>query len=171
MTNSGADRRLYLSGPEATEQLGLCLARLVRAAHRGGLVFLEGDLGMGKTTFSRGVIRGLGHAGAVKSPTYTLVEPYEQLQPPVYHFDLYRLGDPAELEYMGIRDYLSAETLCLVEWPQRGQGVLPPPDLEIRLENADSGRLACLLAHTDWGRQLMQGLRVDAAPEPGREQG
>jgi len=168
MTDSGLGRRLYLSGPEATERLGQRLARAVQVTHQGGLVFLEGDLGMGKTTFSRGVICGLGHSGAVKSPTYTLVEPYEHLQPRTYHFDLYRLGDPGELEYMGIRDYMGADSLCLIEWPQRGQGVLPSPDLEIRLENADGGRLACLLAHTDRGRQLLHRLLPDeSGPERG----
>src|SRR5690554_4299075 len=91
MSIFGNERRLFLEGEAETVKLGSELARLAQASEQGLTVFLDGDLGMGKTTLSRGVIRALGHEGAVKSPTYTLVEPYEDLEPPVYHFDLYRL--------------------------------------------------------------------------------
>jgi tRNA threonylcarbamoyladenosine biosynthesis protein TsaE len=129
----------------ATVALG---ARLARALRPGLLVTLSGDLGAGKTTLSRGIVQGLGHAGAVKSPTYTLVEPYEHTRIPVYHFDLYRLADPEELELLGFRDYLAGDCLCLVEWPERGGGFLPAADLAITMTAQGDGRRVTLEAAT-----------------------
>ncbi|WP_144823411.1 tRNA (adenosine(37)-N6)-threonylcarbamoyltransferase complex ATPase subunit type 1 TsaE [Marinobacter piscensis] len=160
MSIFGNERRLFLDGEAETEQLGGELARLAKASGRGLVVFLEGDLGMGKTTLSRGLIRALGHEGAVKSPTYTLVEPYEHLVPPAYHFDLYRLGDPEELEYMGIRDYFDGSSICLIEWPERGEGLLPEPDLEIRLEHQDEGRSATVRAGSELGASFLNELEL-----------
>ncbi|WP_062059801.1 tRNA (adenosine(37)-N6)-threonylcarbamoyltransferase complex ATPase subunit type 1 TsaE [Cellvibrio sp. OA-2007] len=132
---------VYIADNEAAmvalgEQLGRVFAQYPSAL----TVHLLGDLGAGKTTLTRGILRAFGHAGAVKSPTYTLVEAYEFAARTVYHFDLYRLGDPEELEYMGIRDYFSANTLCLIEWPARGEGVLPVPDLVVAISVAGDGR-------------------------------
>lgn len=116
-------------------ELGLCLSKVERY---GLTLFLEGQLGAGKTTLTRGLLTALGHSGSVKSPTYTLVEPYEHLKPSIYHFDLYRLGDPEELAYMGIRDYFDQGSICLVEWPTKGLGFLPEPDIRLELMPAQA---------------------------------
>lgn len=127
------------------EQDTATLARQLAAALPDGIVFLIGDLGAGKTTLTRYWLQALGHQGAVKSPTYTLVEPYQLAARNVYHFDLYRLQDPYELELMGFRDYVSeANRLMLIEWPSKGEGMLPVADLVIELKHAQAERIVTL---------------------------
>lgn len=141
-----------LSDADATVALGRRLGALLRPPFT---LHLLGDLGAGKTTFSRGLVQARGHVGAVKSPTYTLVEPYELPGGPVYHFDLYRLADPEELEFMGLRDYFAPEALCIVEWPDKGAGVLPAADLVLELLYRDSGRLAQFHAKSQAAQELL----------------
>ncbi len=121
-------------------------------------LFLEGNLGMGKTTLSRGILQGFGHTGAVKSPTYTLVEPYQLPEQLIYHFDLYRLGDPEELEYLGIRDYFAQQAIRLIEWPEKGQGLLPCADMTIDIARDGEGRCLNIQAATEKGRQTLTTL-------------
>ncbi|WP_444677121.1 tRNA (adenosine(37)-N6)-threonylcarbamoyltransferase complex ATPase subunit type 1 TsaE [Halomonas sp. E19] len=146
------------------EDRQVAFGRALGAAMQGcGRLYLEGDLGAGKTTLTRGILRAYGHQGAVKSPTYTLVEPYELDNGRLYHFDLYRLGDPEELEFIGGRDLFAEDALCIVEWPSRGQGWLPLPDLTVELALAEPGRAVTLTSHTEHGRAVLARLAEDAA--------
>ncbi|MBA2779214.1 tRNA (adenosine(37)-N6)-threonylcarbamoyltransferase complex ATPase subunit type 1 TsaE [Billgrantia kenyensis] len=139
---------------------GECLGKAMQGR---GRLYLEGELGAGKTTLARGILKACGHLGAVKSPTYTLVEPYELSAGRVYHFDLYRLGDPEELEFIGGRDLFSDDALCIVEWPSRGAGWLPGPDLWVTLSLCEVGREARLEALTEHGRAVLEALGRDPA--------
>lgn len=149
------DVKIFLEDEAKTVEFGQKLAKHIRPPLT---LYLTGDLGAGKTTFSRGLIQSLGHQGAVKSPTYTLVEPYELPGVEVYHFDLYRLADPEELEFMGIRDYFSQSSLCIVEWPERGHGLLPEADLQLHLSYCGQGRELEIRAGTESGRAVIEQL-------------
>jgi len=153
----------WLPDAAATEAFG---ARLAACFTGGGLlVFLRGELGAGKTTLVRGLLRALGHSSAVKSPTYTLVESYQLPALQIHHLDLYRLGDAEELEWLGIRDLLASDAVCLIEWPERGAGVLPPADLELSLIYQDAGRRLVVTPHSDVGRRVASCLA--GCPVPG----
>ena len=135
-------------------------AKIGRATGGRGVIYLHGDLGAGKTTLSRGLVRGLGHEGKVKSPTFTLVEHYVIDGMRVFHFDLYRLVDPEELEFLGIRDYFEEDALCLIEWPERGAGILPKADLDITITPHNTGRALRLTPRSERGQAWCSVLTV-----------
>lgn len=137
--------------------LGAELARLIPP---GCMIYLKGDLGAGKTTFVRGMLRALGVHGPVKSPTYTIVEPYLLAGRPIYHVDLYRINDPQELYYLGVREWLTAETICLVEWPELGGQVLPPADIVIQIDYHDAARKITFTALTAKAQRIVAALVV-----------
>jgi tRNA threonylcarbamoyladenosine biosynthesis protein TsaE len=146
----------YLANEAATLHFGQNLARFSQEL---SVIFLQGDLGAGKTTLVRGILKGLGFEGFVRSPSYTLVEPYLHThKKPVYHFDLYRIHDPEELEYIGLRDYLKPSNLCIFEWPDHGVGELPLADLVIHLDWEKEGRVARLDSQTDYGKFVLDQL-------------
>lgn len=146
---------LSIESDAAMRDLG---ARMARACPPRCVIHLSGELGAGKSTLARGFLRALGHQGAVRSPTYTLVEPYTLPGRQVYHLDLYRLADPEELEFLGLRDWLEEAAILLVEWPQRGQGVLPQADLTVAIRLAGSARLVELTPNSDLGTQFLEAL-------------
>ena len=145
----------FLADEAATLNLGQALAAHLAAPL---VVWLEGDLGAGKTTLVRGLLRGLGHHGAVKSPTYALVESY---RPPssnmeINHFDLYRFTHPDEWVDAGLDELFHPEAVCLIEWPQQAEGFVPPADLSISLSHLQTGRLCQLAAHTEHGKKSLE---------------
>lgn len=164
---------LPLADAAATEALGAGIADWLRAAP-GAVVYLIGDLGAGKTTLARGLLRALGVRGTVRSPTYTLLEPYEIEGRSVVHMDLYRLQDPDELITLGAHDYSPRSTIWLVEWPERGSGQLPAAQLTVELRVTDETRCArlrlapALQLQTDALRNalLQHGLEADTVETP-----
>ena len=145
------ESQLQAHGEDAMVALGMRFGQVLSATAPGVTVFLQGDLGMGKTTFTRGIMRHFGHQGATKSPTYTLVEPYQFKQQKVHHFDLYRLGHPEELEYLGIRDYFDGCAINLIEWPDKGRGFLPTADVVLTIHPLERGRKLTFVAQTNMG--------------------
>jgi tRNA threonylcarbamoyladenosine biosynthesis protein TsaE len=149
----------HLSLPDEASTLALGAA-LVQGVHNGLVLHLSGELGTGKTTLVRGLLRGLGHTGRVRSPTYTLVEPYDLSSLHLYHFDFYRFKDRSEWLSSGFQEHFGPHALCIVEWPERAGGMIAPPDLEIRLEYKGNSRGATLQAHSPQGeRWLAASLR------------
>ncbi len=147
---------LVIDNEQEMETLGRELAQLVGDIR---LITLTGDLGAGKTTLVRGLLRGLGHEGSVKSPTFTLVEPYELNNRDIYHFDLYRLEDAEELEFLGAREYLVGDGLCLIEWPENGSGFLPQADVNVTINKVNHGRNVRFELQTDRGVSITDGLQ------------
>lgn len=152
MTN-GVGFSRFLPDESATLQLGESWAESLQSPL---VVYLQGDLGAGKTTFTRGLLRGLGHQGAVKSPTYAIVESYPLPSLTLHHFDLYRFSTPEEWEDAGLDDLFSDGSVCLIEWPQQGGEFTPPADLTITLTHADNGRNCTVTAHTPQGRKSLE---------------
>ncbi len=144
--------QLSLKDESETVALG---AKIAAAIQGGEIIYLSGDLGSGKTTFVRGFLNALGHKGNVKSPTYTLVEPYLINGKNIYHFDLYRINDPEELEAMGIRDYCDGESVCLYEWPEQGKEVLPDADITLSLSHSGSGREVKIQSNSIKGESIL----------------
>ena len=153
----GADALLSVTvtGDEAMVRLGRWVGECLDSPFH---VALQGDLGAGKTTLARGILRGAGHPGNVKSPTYTLVESYQLPSVCIHHFDLYRLHDPEELEFMGIRDYFADDTVVLVEWSKNGLGILPQPDIQLNVEKSGSCREVLFFHFNERGRALLEAL-------------
>ena len=147
--------KFLLENEQATVDFGAKLAEFIPEK---GIVFLHGPLGAGKTTLVRGLLQSSGHKGSTKSPTYTLVEPYQINGKKFYHFDLYRLSDGEELEYMGFRDYLDENCLCLIEWPEKGGVFLPKADLEIYLSYQGEQRSIKLTANNPQWQELVDRL-------------
>ena len=143
---------MELPTERATLLLGEYIGQLVNA---GMVIYLYGELGAGKTTFVRGFLHAKGYFGKVKSPTYTFVEGYSDLHLPIYHFDLYRLSEPEEIEGISIRDYLSAKNIILIEWPENGRGFIPEPTIKLTMEIVDKGRKIHLAAANLLGQTVL----------------
>lgn len=149
----------FLADEDATQAFAAAAARALPAPAGAPLiVYLRGDLGAGKTSLARGLLRALGETGPVRSPTYALVAAYELVGGRVIHLDLYRLEDPGELEQLGLRDLLDDSRLWLVEWPERGEGHLPPADALLELGVQGSGRTLSATGLTAAGRQWLAGI-------------
>lgn len=159
MNNFVTKQSFILADEIATIAMGKSIADIVKSKLKQGItVYLNGDLGAGKTTLTRGFVQGMGHIGNVKSPTYTLVEPYDLSDWQVYHFDLYRLADPEELEYMGIRDYFNDRSCSFIEWPEKGQGMIASADMVIDLAYFNEQRSITLQSASEIGQQLLLAL-------------
>jgi tRNA threonylcarbamoyladenosine biosynthesis protein TsaE len=152
-----SDRSLTLPDAAATQGLGAALADALPTLQDSGFVIhLQGDLGAGKTTCVRGFLRRLGESGIVRSPTYTLVEPYALGELTCVHVDLYRLRHPSELEDLALREYLAPKCVLLIEWPDKGAEAVPPADLELLIDYDGEARRVRLSSHSDAGAGLLE---------------
>ena len=147
---------IMMENMEDTERVGKLMGNSLQSCDR---IYLDGDLGAGKTTLVRGILNQLGHVGPVKSPTYTLVELYSMKDLEVCHFDLYRIADPEELEFAGIRDYLGSQAMALIEWAVKGKGFLPDPDVQLDLAVVGDARRLRARAHTRRGEEILSVLQ------------
>jgi tRNA threonylcarbamoyladenosine biosynthesis protein TsaE len=145
----------FLAAEADTLALGAALAPGLTG---GMVVYLSGELGAGKTTLARGILRGLGHTGRVKSPSFALVEPYKLSRLYLYHFDFYRFTDPRELAEAGFREYFGPDALCLVEWPENAAGMIPPADLKLKVTALGSGRQVEIGSETEAGELCLERL-------------
>ena len=146
---------ITLKNETETTEIGSKLASCLKG---GEVIYLKGELGTGKTTLVRGVLNRLGHTGNVKSPTYTIVEPYLIDSHVIYHFDLYRLDDPEELESLGIRDYCDGQSICFFEWPEKGGNLLPNADINLELTYFESTREVEFTSKSDVGKTILKQL-------------
>jgi tRNA threonylcarbamoyladenosine biosynthesis protein TsaE len=146
--NADTEIRFYLADEAQTLRLAQCFAEAFKATNQQfARIHLSGDLGAGKTTFCRGFIQAFGHRGNVKSPTYTLIEPYSLPGINIHHLDLYRLADPEELEYLGLDEICQDQGVCLIEWPERAAGMLAEPTLTLSLSHLEHGREMAARSH------------------------
>lgn len=162
---SETDNTWFLPGPEDTDRLASAVAGSLMELSREGpiCVALQGELGAGKTSWVRAMLQGSGYPGRVVSPTYTLLEPYSVGEFTILHLDLYRLSDPGELEFLGLEDMVAPLTIICAEWPERGEGVLPSPDLELRFSYRGEGRQLRILAFSEPGRRWLETVRLQAS--------
>ena len=148
---------VFIENEEAMLSFGGKIASFIEET---AVIFLYGELGVGKTTWVRGFLKGLGHQGNVKSPTYALVENYHVAKSTVYHFDFYRLDDPEELEHMGIRDYFHEKVIAMIEWPEKGMMYLPPSDLSLHMTFFEEGREIKCVGESEQGQLIIERLRA-----------
>ncbi|VAW73331.1 tRNA threonylcarbamoyladenosine biosynthesis protein TsaE [hydrothermal vent metagenome] len=156
--NKVLSKSFQIANEQQMQQLGASLCQVISAPCR---LNLSGDLGAGKTTFTRGFIRATGYKGMVKSPTYTLVEPYALSNFHLYHIDLYRLSDPEELEFLGVREMLEEDSILIAEWPELGKGVLPDPDLALRIEYKGEERAVGMSSVSNKGREMLMRIEFE----------
>lgn len=164
---TNAEFHFKLKNEAQTLRLAHCFAKAFNeTGQRFARMHLSGELGAGKTTFCRGFIQAFGHHGKVKSPTYTLIEPYQLADITINHLDLYRLTDPEELEYLGIEDICQDQGICLIEWPERAEGILTEPTLSLELTHREQGREMIARSHNSQAKAWLELARSHFEEDP-----